>query len=101
MLGGPCVVLPDKLLEEFGARRKLQVFVNVACEFALACPLIDFLHERFVETEDEVPVSGIGREGNIHLQVAVADDGIVQMYAHEIVVSRVSCADELFECQSA
>ena len=43
------------------------MFVNVACEFALAGPLIDFGHEALIETEDEVPMSCIGWECDIHL----------------------------------
>lgn len=77
------------------------MLIHVASEVALACPPIDFRHEAFVETKDEVPVSGVGRQCDVHLQVAVADDGVVQVYAHEIVVSRVPGADELFDDMSA
>ena len=101
MFSSPSVILPDKLLEELGSRWETQVLVDVACEFALACSPIDFRHEAFIETKHEIPVSGIGRQGNIHLQVSVADDSVVQVHANEIVVSRVSRADELFERESA
>jgi hypothetical protein len=46
-------------------------------------------------------VSGIGRQGNIHLQVSVADHSVVQVHANEVVVGRVSRADELFKDGSA
>ena len=72
------------------------MLIHVACEVALARPPVDFRHEAFVETKDEVPVDGVGRQCDVHLQVAVADDGIVQVYAQEVVVSRVSRANELF-----
>lgn len=101
LLSGPCIVLPDKLLEELCRRGELQVFIHVACKVALACPPVDFRHEAFIEAKDEVPVSGVGRQCDVHLQVAVADDGIVQVHAHEIVVSRVSGTDELFGDTSA
>lgn len=101
MFSSPSVILPDKLLEELSSRWETQVLVDVACEFALACSPIDFRHEAFIETKHEIPVSGIGRQGNIHLQVSVADDSVVQVHANEIVVSRVSRADELFDHESA
>lgn len=101
LLSGPCIVLPDKLLEELGPRWKLQMLVNVASEVAFTCPPIEFCHEAFVKTEDEVPVSSVGWKRNIHLQIAVANHSVVEVYTREIVVCRVSCADELFENKSA
>ena len=77
------------------------MLVHVAREFTFTSPPANFVHEAFVETQDQIPMSGIGWDCNIHLQVSVTDDSIVQMYANEIVVSRVSCADELFGDVSA
>ena len=48
-------------LKSFVRGGKLQVLIHVASEVALACPPIDFRHEAFVETKDEVPVSGVGK----------------------------------------
>jgi hypothetical protein len=101
LLSGPGVVLPDELLEELRSRWKLQMLVDVACEVAFACPPIEFHHEAFVKSEDDVPVGCIGGERNVHLQVTVADDSVVKVYTREIVVCRVSGADELFDDESA
>ena len=46
-------------------------------------------------------MSGIGWECNVHLQVTVADDSVVQVYARKIVVRCISGADELFDDESA
>lgn len=101
LLSGPGVILPDKLLEELGPWWEVQVLLDVACELTLSCPPINFGHEAFIETKHEVPMSGIGWKCNVHLQVSITDDSIVQVYSNEIVVSGVSGADELFENGSA
>jgi len=77
------------------------MLVHVACEFAFVSPPANFVHEAFIETKDEIPMGSIGWECNVHLQISITDDSIVQVYADEIVVSRVSGADELFENGSA
>lgn len=77
------------------------MLLDVAREFTFTSPPANFVHEAFVETQDYIPMSGIGWECNIHLQVSVTNDSIVQMYANEIVVRRVSGADELFDDESA
>lgn len=77
------------------------MLVHVACEFAFVSPPANFSHEAFIETKDGIPMGSIGWECNVHLQISITDGSIVQVYADEIVVSRVSGADELFENGSA
>jgi hypothetical protein len=101
LLSSPCVVLPDKFVEQTGRRRELQLLFDVLCQATFVCSLFEIGHEAFIETHDEVPMSGIRRKSHVHLQVGVANGGGVHVHAYQIVVRRVSGTYELSDNTSA
>lgn len=77
------------------------MFVNVACEAAIIGPRIEVGQIAFVQPEDIVPISRVGRKRHDHLDVAVSNDCSIDVHSHKVVVPRLSGAYELIEDMSA
>lgn len=73
------------------------MFVYVAREATAVGKGVEVGEERFVQTQNVVPIRCVGRKRQHHLNVAVADDCGIHVHSHKIVVLRLSSAYELVD----
>jgi hypothetical protein len=89
------VVVQNEFAKGLLRRRIDQVLVDIVCEATIIGTLVEVREVAFVQTEHIVPIRRVRGERHDHLDVAVADDGGIDVHSNKVVVLRFPGAYEL------